>query len=215
MTGADPSPAVTRNNLAAFGEQIDRLDRKAEVEDARGLFVGETEFYLKQAQSKFENRDWQGTAGDLRRASACMAVEAIGSFGDAKDVLEKEIEALRQTAEKVNNGSLTSSKKLQRRFASAQYALARVHWMKASRYDAQHYYKKTVTALGTAVMHLECAVVWAGVGMNNSSARVAKDIKEMSRKMREGLSVKPEEISSAVSDLKKAIERLHDLSAGS
>jgi hypothetical protein len=36
----------------------------------------------------------------------------------------------------------------------------------------------------------------------------------MSRRMQEGLSVKPEEISSAVSNLKKPIERLDDLTVG-
>jgi hypothetical protein len=59
-----------------------------------------------------------------------MAVEVIGSFGDAKDILKKEMDALQQLAEKVENGSLKFSKKLQRRFASAHYALARVHCLR-------------------------------------------------------------------------------------
>jgi hypothetical protein len=47
--------------------------------------------------------------------------------------------------------------------------------------------------------------------MNNSSERVSNEVKDMARKMREGLSVKPEEISAAVSDLKRRIERLGNL----
>ena len=108
---------------------------------------------------------------------------------------------------------MRSSNKLQRRFASAQYALALVHYVRASWYDAQHYYKRTVASLGAAVTNLECAVAWADEGMKNRSARVVKDVKDMSRRMLEDLSVKPEEISVAVSDLKKTIERLDDLSA--
>jgi hypothetical protein len=211
-TGEERSPSATRKTLAVFGVQIDRLDRKAEVEEVKGLFVGETQFYLKRAQDRFENRVMTGAAEDMRRAAACMAVEAIGTFGETELLLGKEIEALRRTAAETENGSFSSSKKLQRRFASAHYALARVHCLRAGRYDAQQYYKRTVTTLGVAVMHLESAVAWAGKGMNNSSTRVSNEVKDMARKMREGLSVKPEEISAAVSDLKKTIERLDYLS---
>jgi hypothetical protein len=213
MEGSDRAPATTRKTVSDLGAQLDRLDKKVEVEDVRGLFADETEFYMKQAQGSFEDRDRRSAAADIRRAGACMAVEAYGSFGDAARVLEKEIDALRKTAEEVENGSLTSSNKLQRRFASAQYALARVHHFRASRHDAQHYYRRTIAALGATVKALERAVSWAGNGMNNSSARVVKDVKDMSRRMLEDLSVKPEEISVAVSDLKKTIERLDDLSA--
>jgi len=213
MTGSDRSPGVTRKTLSDLGVQINRLDMKAEVEDMRGQFAGETEFYLKEAKSRFENRDRQGAAGSIRRAGACMAVEAFGAFGDAQGVLEKEIEALGETANKVETGSLTSSNRLERRFASAQYALARVHHIRASRYDSQHYYRRAVAALGAAVADLERAVSWAGKDMSNSSARVAEGVKEMSKRMREGRGVSPEEISAAVSNLKKTIERLDGLSA--
>ena len=213
LEGSDRSPGATRKTLSALGAQIDRLDKKAEVEDTRALFAGETEFYLKEAWRRFEKRDWQGAAGSIRGAGACMAVEAFGSLGDAQGVLEKEIEALSKTAEKVETGSWTSANKLQRRFASAQYALARVHHIRATRYDAQHYYKRALSALSAAVADLERAVAWAGKDLTNSSARVAEDIKEMSKKMREGRDVSPEEISVAVSKLKKVVERLDDLSA--
>jgi hypothetical protein len=212
MAGDRFVPALTTKTLADFGEQIGRLDRKAELEDARGLFVGETEFYFKEAQKSIEKRDMKRAAGDVRRAGACMAVEALGSSGDAEHLLAKETEALRQTADKVEDGSLTSSRKLQRCFASAQYALARVHYIKAVHYNEQHYYKKVLGALGFAVMNLEHAVAWADKDMANSSVRVVKDVKDMSTRIREGLSVKPEEISAAVSDLKTAIERQSDLS---
>lgn len=213
LEGSDRSPGATRKTLSALGAQIDRLDKKAELEDTRGLFAGETEFYLKEAQRRFENHDRQGAARNIRRAGACMVVEAFGSLGDAQGVLEREIEALRETAEKVENGSLTSPNKLQRRFASAQYALARVHHIRASRYDSQHYYKRAVAALSAAVTNLERAVSWGGKEMKSSTARVVKDVRDMSRRMREDLSVEPEEISTAVSNLSKAIEGLNDLSA--
>ena len=212
LEGSDGSPEVTRRILSDLGAQIDRLDKKAEVEDVRGLFAGETNFYLKEAQSKFEKRDRQGAAGNIRRAGACMAVEALGSLGDAQGVLEREIEALHKAAEKVENGLLTSSNKLQRRFASAQYALARVHHIRATRYEAQHYYRKALSALSAAVTDLEGAVLWAGKDMNGGFVRVAESVKEMSKEIREGRSVSPEEISAAVSDLRKAIESLHNLS---
>ena len=213
LAGSDRPPGETRKTLSALGAQIDRLDKKAELEDARGLFAGETEFYMKEAQSRFEKRDRQGAAASIRRANACMAVEAFGSIGDAQGVLESEIEALRKTAQKVEKGSLTSSNKLQRRFASGQYALARVHHIRASRYNSQHYYKRAVAELSAAVTDLERAVSWAGKELKNSSARVVKDVRDMSRRMREDLSVEPEEISTAVSNLSKVIERLSDLSA--
>jgi len=213
MAGSDRSPGATRKTLSDLGLQISRLDMKAEVEDMRGLFAGETEFYLKEAKSRFQDRDRQGAAGSIRRAGACMAVEAFGALGDAQGVLEKEIEALGETADKVEAGSLTSYNRLERRFASAQYALARVHYIRASRYDSQHYYRRAVAALGEAVADLERAVSWAGKDMSTSSARVAEGVKDMSKRMREGRSVSPEEISAAVSNLKKAIERLDYLSA--
>jgi hypothetical protein len=207
----DGSPAATRKTLSELGAQLDRLDKKAQVEDTRGLFAGETEFYLKQAQSSLEKGDRQGTAGNLRRAAGCMAVEAFGSYGDAERFLEEEIKALGKTAKAVEDGSLTSPKKLKRRFGSAQYALARVYCIRASRYDEQHYYKRTIAALSAAITDLERALSWVGKSMKSSSARVAGDIEDMSRRMREGLSVKPEEISAAVSDLKTAIEKQKDL----
>jgi hypothetical protein len=212
MAGLDSSSVATRRTLSELGAQIDRLDRKAELEDTRGVFSGETNFYLKEAQGRVEKSDRQGGAGSIRRASACMAVEAFGSFGEAQGLLEEEIDALRKTADKLEKGSLTSLGKLEQRFASAQYALARAHHIRASRYDSQHYYKRAVAALGAAVTDLERAASWAGKGIKNSSARVMRDVKDMSTRMREGLSVKPEEISAAVSGLQKAIERLDDLS---
>ena len=213
LAGSDRSPGETRKTLSDLGAQIDRLDKKAELEDTRGLFAGETDVYLQEALRRFKNRDRQGAAGNMRRAGACMAVEAFGSIGDAQGVLESEIEALRKTAQEVEKGSLTSPNKLRRRFASAQYALARVHHIRASRYNSQHYDKRAVSALSAAVANLERAVSWAGKEMKNSSARVVKDVRDMSKRMREDLSVEPDEISTAVSNLSKAIERLNGLAA--
>jgi hypothetical protein len=213
MEGADASPHFTKHTLAALGAQIDRLDKKAELDDARDKFSGETEFYLKEARRKFEARDRQGAAEDIGRARGCMGVETFTALEEAKVILDKEIVALEKTAEEVKNGSLTSLGRLERRFSSAQYALARAHHIRASRYDSQHYYKRAVAALAAAVTDLERAVAWTGKGMKNSAARVVKDVRDMSKRMREGLSVKPEEISAAVSDLKKVLERQSALSA--
>lgn len=208
---ADWAPANTRKALSDLGAQIDRLDRKAEAEDAWGLFLGETQFYLKEAQDMFKGRDMKGAAANMRRAGACMVLEAFGSSGDAKRFLEKEIQALRKAAEEVENGSLTSAKKIRRRFSMAQYALARVHHMQAERCHAQHYYPRSVTALRATVTDLERTASWAGKGMKKSSIRVMEQAKDMSRRMREGRHVSPEEISAVISDLKKAIGRLDTL----
>jgi tetratricopeptide (TPR) repeat protein len=193
--------------------QLDRLDKKAEAEDAWGLFLGETQVYLKQARESFRSRDMAGAAGDMRKAGACMELEGFGSSGDAKGLLERQIEALEKAAKDVESGSLKSAKRLGRRFAGAQYALARVHYMQADRYYAQNYYRRAVTALQATVTDLERSASWAGKDMKSSSIRVVKQIKDMSRKNREGLRVSPEEISKAISELKKAISRLETLVA--
>ena len=49
--------------------------------------------------------------------------------------------------------------------------------------------------------------------MKNSSVRVVQRVKHMSKRMREGLGVSPEEISTAVSDVKKVIARIETLAA--
>lgn len=57
------------------------------------------------------------------------------------------------------------------------------------------------------------AVSWAGKDMNGGFVRVAEGVKEMSKRMPEGRGVSPEKISAAVSDLRKVIESLRNLSA--
>lgn len=211
--GADRAPVETRKALSDLRAQIDRLDRKAEAEEAWGMFVDETEFYLKQARSRLESRDARDAAANMRRAAACMSLESFGAFGDAKHVLEKEIQALRKAAGEVENGSLTSLKRLGQRFAGAQYALAKVHHRKAGRYHAQHYYNRAVTALRATVTDLERAVSWAGKSMKKSSVRYMTQVKEMSKKMREGRRVSAEEISTALLELNRAIAVLDYLAA--
>ena len=211
--GADRTPVETRKALSDLGAEIDRLDKKAEAEEAWGMFVDETEFYLQQARARFEKRDAGGTAANMRRAAACMTLESFGSIGDEELVLEKEIQALRNAAGEVENGSLTSLSRLERSFAGAHYALARTHHMKAGRYHSQHYYKRAVTALRASVTDLKRAASWAGKNMKASSVRRMTEIKEMSTKMREGRRVGPKEISNAISELKKAILLLENVEA--
>ena len=79
IEGSDAAPADTLRALSDLRAQIARLDRKAEAEDAWGMFLGETQSYLKQAQKRFENRDMKGASGSMRRAGACMTLEAFGS----------------------------------------------------------------------------------------------------------------------------------------
>ena len=214
IEGSDAAPADTLRALSDLRAQIARLDGKAEAEDAWGMFLGETQSYLKQAQKRFENRDMKGASESMRRAGACMTLEAFGSIGDAGRILEKEIQALEQAAEEVEKASFTSAAKLKRRFARVQYALAKVHHMQADRYLAQNYYRRAVTALGAAVADLERAVSWAGKSMTKNSVRTVERVQKMSKRMREGLRVSPEEISAAISELKKPIARHEALAAG-
>ena len=86
--------------------------------------------------------------------------------------------------------------------------------MQADRYLAQNYYRRAVTALGAAVADLERAVSWAGKSMTKNSVRTVERVQKMSKRMREGLRVSPEEISAAISELKKPIARHEALAAG-
>lgn len=205
--GMDKDPEATRRALSDLGTQLDRLDRKAEEEDVWGLFLGETQFYLKQAEERFENRDMKGAAGNMRRASACMALEAFGYSGEDKRILDKEIRALEKAGGEVEKGSLKSPAGLRRHFAAALYALAEVHYSQAGRYAAQRYYKRAVIALGATVTDLERSVSWSRKRMKKDSIRAVGQVKDMSRRMREGLPVSPKEISTAISALEKTIDR--------
>jgi hypothetical protein len=213
IQGTAQRSAELRKTLLDLETQLDRLDTIAEAEGARGLFLGEAQFYMKQAEAAFEKRDTKGASDNMRKAAACMALESFGSYADAKGALEAEIEGLEQAGKEVEEGALKSRNKLRQRFARAQYALARAHHLQASDYHAQYYYGRALSSLSAAVLSIEHSAEWTGRKMKNSSEKTMQRIKSMSKRMREGGRVSPEEMSTAIQELKKVVTKMNSVVA--
>ncbi len=207
LQSTEHRPAGMRNVLLDFGAQVDRMDLRAESEAARGLFSGEAQSYMKQGEAALVKRDVGEAAAYLRKAASCMALETLGTHTDVKPMLEKEIGGLEQAAKDVENGTLKSPKRLRLYFAKAQNALAKAHHMEAARNLDRHAYERAVTSLQAAVRGIEGSAEWKGKEMKNSSGKALQRVKELSRRVREGDRVSPEEISAAITDLKRLVAK--------
>lgn len=125
-----------------------------------------------------------------------------------KKDLATSIHELEKVANEVEQGAVTSEKRLKDAFARAHQALANHHYLKASEYWSKKEEQKTGQALQSATLYFEQAVVWLEHKYETGEDILIKNIHTVAGKLVEGKKWAEEEVRKGIKDIGSEISRL-------
>jgi hypothetical protein len=178
---------------SAFGKSN---DPKSEPQVPDGWIVVEEEIWLAfpdepgsqfhQAHENFLKRDYKAAAANMRKAMGFMKLEAARATGDANKTLTASIHELEKLADDVENGTVSSARKLSQAFSRAHEALAIHHHALASQAWAKKEGTKVGHALKASAMHFESAAAWAGYKLEAGAEASLQLARSVGQKITEG-----------------------------
>jgi hypothetical protein len=171
------------------------------------IFAHDPADYLHNAWENFISGNHQDAAYHIRRAKACLKLEAYRAEPEAKDDLEASINELERLIMALEEGSHPTIKAVKKAFAQAEYALAYHHHQKALSYEVKGDHEKMTYALDAAATHLMYGSVWAGRELDQDDAVSAKEARAIARKIRRGEKWSPDRIREALKELGRGIKK--------
>lgn len=134
----------------------------------------EPQHHFTDAIAAFARKDYKAVAGDIRKATSYLRLEAGRASGEARQALENSVSQLDTLAASAEKGAIKDEQSMARVFAKADHALALAHRSKAAESWAHKAYDKAGYELKAAAHGLESAASWtAGKAKANASATVA------------------------------------------
>jgi hypothetical protein len=171
------------------------------------IFAHDPADYLHNAWENFISGNHQDAAYHIRRAKACLKLEAYRAEPEAKDDLEASINELEKLIMALEEGSHPTIKAVKKAFAQAEYALAYHHHQKALRYEVKGDYEKMTYALDAAATHLMYGSVWAGRELDQDDAVAAKEARAIARKVKRGEKWSLDRLCEALKELGRGIKK--------
>jgi hypothetical protein len=148
--------------------------------------VKETDYYFHKAHQLFLKKDLKAAASDIRKGVELLNKETESATEEGKKALTSSINELGQLSKDVENGTVTSDKKIKDVFIRAEHALANHHYLKASEQWAKKESKDTGYEMKKAAQHLGQTVKWAGHKMETGTLNVIKEARVVAGKLIEG-----------------------------
>lgn len=189
---------------AASRAQVKAPSKQAGVSSS----ADEAERYFKKAHEDFLKKDRKAAAAEIREAAALLKREERRATSEGKKDLSASAQELEKLATDVENGTVTSVKELDNAFARAHYALARHHYLKASKSWAEKEADKAGHELKAAAADLERGLTWAGHKAEAGTKTVINNTRILGEKLIKGAGWVSAEVGKGIEDLGKEIEKL-------
>lgn len=197
--------ALILSSTAALAQEKKKVDWYDDV----GIYLAQdVERHFYDARADFMEGKAKASAGEIRQGAAFLVLQAERSEGKEKETLMTSARELKGLADNVEKGGVASVERLDKAFARAHYALAKSHYVRASRAWEDKDVRTAAQALKVAAMHLERAVVWPGYKRKEYVDKAVEDISLLSGKLLEGAAWVAEEAEKVIEALGKEIDEI-------
>jgi hypothetical protein len=163
---------------------------------------------LLEARQNFIERDFEGSAMDLRRAAALLRVDAGRARGDVQRELTSAARNLDRLAAAVEIGRVNRVERLDPFLARAEHASARLYHQLAEDAWRANEPRRAGHALRAAARHLEHAAIYVGAEGVGIARDVTGDAFRISGALVEGVGYVPREVGVAIQRVGSATDRL-------
>ena len=205
--------SLDKNSVTSL-EALDRVFAKAHQVDMENSwavvgvekwfpFVESTGQHMNNAKEAFLRKDFVTAVTEIRKVEALLKLQASRSTEQGRRDLETVWNELETLAARVETGSIPQTQVLSNTFATAQYALARVHNQKALQDWNDKERIRTGYELKAAIAHLEKGDSWAGHGAESSLVLHGQ---QLSQKLTGGTPVAKNTVERAIENIGKVIE---------
>ena len=161
--------------------------------------------FLKAKQAYLEN--------NLNHASTCISTGAVymknqaqKASSKAKKALDESARELEILANDVQQGLVSSPKKIEEAFARAHLALASNEHVRATQSWTQKKYEQAGEALQSANGHLEKSLNWTGGKIEKGTTDAMKKSNELATKLKQKGSSISEEAGKSLRDIGRSID---------
>ena len=209
----DLADSLDRNSVTSL-EALDRVFVKAHQADMENNwavvgvekwfpFVESTGQHMNNAREAFLRRDFPTAATEIRKIEALLKLQAARSTEQGRRDLEAAWNELERLAARIETGSAPQVQVLSNTFATAQYALAKVHDQKALQEWNGKERIKTGYELQAAIVHLRKGDSWAGHGAESILVRHGQ---QLSQKLTGSSPVARNAVQRAIENIGKVID---------
>jgi hypothetical protein len=195
--------------MIATGPTLDGAKQPGQGECERPEWVEEEPeemlYHFHLAETSYRENDVRTSANEIRRAADSMSRRLAFCGEQLRALLRASVLEMKQLADDVEKGQVSSVERIQEVFARAEVALARHHLERANRALEQGNYSQTGQALSSSIKSLQSAVVRAGYKDDGTITRAAERGRAVSEKLLEDPVIEPADVGEALSDLEVAI----------
>lgn len=207
--GLEKGTVTSIDQLDSVFAEANRADiehRLLVVDEAAWVpFVEEPDDHFRQARADFMSSDYKGASAEIRKSVAFMNVEAARGSDEGKAALQSSAKELERLAAGVEKGAVKDEKQLRNAFAKADRALAKDHYLNASRSWAGKLYEKTGYELKAAAQDLGKGASWVGMGAEEGSADAVREGRQVAGKLIGGSGWTADEVGKAMENLKRGV----------
>jgi len=199
ILGCDKSPQKSPEETGARTIAV--------ADDDWWLLRNEMESHFRQADDLFRQGRLEESAEEIRRGTVFVRIEAGRSEGEFKDGLLQLSSELESLAAGVKIGETTSTENIESLFGQAEYSLSRHHVARADKAYQRGDPVVAGRALKRAANGLERAYRWTGKKIDERTASVLKDTKEVADGIAEGVKTIVDKVNNPVTPISKEFER--------
>jgi hypothetical protein len=167
-----------------------------------------------EARQNFLAEEAKLAAEDIRKGAAFLRLEATREIQEENRALLASAEELEKLAQKVENGTVDSTKDLDEAFARAHEALAGSYISKASQAWAKKDTAQAGQYLKAAIFHLNNALAWSGRTLEASSRAAIKKARRVAENLIAGVEQDADEVHQALDAVKKERKKLNEALSG-
>ena len=168
----------------------------------------EPEEHFRKARESFVGNNVKAAAAQIRKGAAFLKHEAGNGTGDVKEALAASRQELERLAQRVENGTITSTQELRRAFARADLVLAKQHFQEAVESWSKKEIHETGHELKAAANDCGLTLAWAGRGLEGAAASTLKDARVVAAKLNADAAWTAGEVGKGLDAMGKEIEKL-------
>ncbi|MGH7460080.1 MAG: hypothetical protein ACREMA_03510 [Longimicrobiales bacterium] len=168
----------------------------------------ELDTHLDAAHENFVKKDLARAGDEIRDATSRLKAAAEGAKSDARKGLLETAQKLEEVEGHVRSGALTAIATLDRHLASANAALARDHYVRATDAWATKDGRTAGREMAAAMDQLEAGSKRLGEEAKGEAADFGKHVRDTGHKLAGGATVAETEVGKTIESLGRKIEML-------
>jgi hypothetical protein len=145
----------------------------------------EMQYHFHLAETSYSENDVRTSANEIRRAAESMNRQLAFCGEQLRALLRASVLEMKQLADDVEKGQVSSVERIQGVFARAEIALAKHHLDRAQRALEHGAYSQTGQELSSSIKNLQNAAVRTGYKDDGTLMRAAKQGSVVSRELLE------------------------------